>query len=374
MLRALSLTQATDGIPMKTRWLTALLWTMLSCAVAYGQSSDGFPNLSQVPGTKPLVDNPGQTEFTFIAAGDNRPSGGKIKQPKTLSEILNDSKQFKPSFIIWSGDIIGGFRIAGKPMDRSHLEKQYAEFFRIAKTADVPVFNSPGNHEMDRVDKVEKPEKGTIETPDEKMEKLYLEVMNFPSGAPPYGAFNYGNSRFIAVDTEEVPKELTLRSEGKTVAKKLKLDPGFVSPKQIELLKTDLEANRHKAHIFVFMHHPINPAKPGSRLNKDNADELEKIFAKYKNVSYVIAAHEHIYYYFGGKSLTPPRKIDKPVYLVSGGAGAPLDRCPSKSIKNCRAAYHYLVFTVTGDDVDVKLMIVPVPLTKTSHKEPQKAQ
>lgn len=354
---------------MKTRCLTALLWTMLSCAVAYAQSSDGFPTLSQVPSTKPLVDNPGQTQFTFIAAGDNRPSKGKIKQPRMLSQILTDCKRFKPSFIIWSGDIIGGFRIAGQPMDRSHLEKQYAEFFKIAKTADVPVFNSPGNHEMDRVDKVEKPEKGTIETPDERMEELYLEMMNYPAGAPPYGAFNYGNSRFIAVDTEEVPKELTLRSDGKMVAQKLKLDPGFVGPKQIERLKADLEANQGKEHIFVFMHHPINPARPGSRLNKDNADELEKIFAKYKKVSYVIAAHEHIYYYYGGKSLTPPQKTKKPVYLVTGGGGAPLDKCPSKLNRNCKAAYHYLVFTVNGDDVEVKVVFVPVKLTKTSHKE-----
>jgi hypothetical protein len=337
--------------------------------LAGAAQAQGFQSLPAVPGTGPLVDDPGKTHFTFIAAGDNRPSKETIQQPKTLSYILRHSKRHQPSFIIWSGDTIGGFRTVGQPMRRSHLIKQYEKFFSIAAQAGVPVFNSPGNHEMDRVDHTKDgKKKESIETPDERMEKLYLEMMRYPKDAPPYGAFNFGNSRFIAVDTEEVPKELTLRSPGKVVANKLKLDPGFVSQKQIDALKADLEANQDKKHIFVFMHHPINPAKQGSRLNKDNADELEKIFAKHTNISFVIAAHEHVYYYYGGKRLTPVRRksgsAGGPTYRVSGGGGAPLDSCPKKSSKNCLAAYHYLVFEVNGDEVEMKLVVVPTKTKK----------
>ena len=349
---------------MNTRCLTTILCAMLFCAIAHAQTS--FPKLPPVPRTRELVDDPNSTHFTFIAAGDNRPSGGAVKQPKILAQILKHSQRFKPKFILWSGDTIGGFRTP-KTIDRTHLIAQYNEFFRIASEAGVPIFNSPGNHEMDRVDK-DKSKNETIETPDVTMQQLYLEVYKYPTDAPPYGAFNYGNSRFIAVDTEEIPKLLTVRSPGKMVAKKLQLDPGFVSPEQIGLLTADLEANKDKTHIFVFMHHPIKPAKPGSRLNKDNADELEKLFAKYHNVSYVIAAHEHIYYNHDGKSLNPPPRknpsSDGPGYLVSGGAGAPLDSCPTKGSKNCSATYHYLVFEVNGNQVDVKVVMVPVPLTK----------
>lgn len=348
---------------MRSRYLTAVLWVMLSFAAGHAQS--GFPKLPPVPGTGDLSDDRSSTQFTFIAAGDNRPSGEAIKQPKMLAQILNDSKRFKPVFILWSGDTIGGFRTA-KTMDRTRLIAQYEKFFSVASEAGVPIFNSPGNHEMDRVDHPSKNE--SIETPDATMEQLYLEVYKYPANTPPYGAFNYGNSRFIAVDTEEVPKELTLRSPGKMVAKKLKLDPGFVSPKQIELLTADLEANQHKAHIFVFMHHPIKPAKPGSRLNKANADELEKLFAKYHNVSFVIAAHEHIYYNHDGKRLNPAPRTDPssggPGYIVSGGAGAPLDSCPKHSRKNCSASYHYVVFEVNGSQVDVKVVVVPAALKK----------
>src|SRR5258708_20235934 len=48
-----------------------------------------------------------------------------------------------------------------------------------------------------------------------------------------------------------------------------------------------------------------------------------------------------------------------PGYLVSGGAGAPLDSCPTKSSKNCSASYHYLVFEVNGNQVDVKVVMLP---------------
>src|SRR5262245_59738021 len=99
--------------------------------------------------------------------------------------------------MIWGGDIISGFRTAGKPMHKPTLEKQYKELFHIAATAGVPIFNTPGYHEMDIISKPSKNEH--VETPDEKMQALYLEMMKFPDNAPAYSAFNYGNSRFIAV-------------------------------------------------------------------------------------------------------------------------------------------------------------------------------
>jgi hypothetical protein len=338
---------------MKTRCLTAILCAMLFSVIAHAQKSV-LPELPPVPGTGKLADDPKATQFTFIAAGDNRPAKKDvIKQPKTLGLIIEDSKQYKPAFIIWAGDTIAGFRTP-KKLHHKTLEAQYKEFFRHAAKAGVPMFNSPGNHEMDVVDK-SKDE--TVETPDPQMQALYLKMMEYPEGAPPYGAFNYGNSRFIAVDTEEVPPITAARSEGGTGTKKLKLDPGFVSMQQFELLAADLEANKHKDHIFVFMHHPIKPLKNSMRLNQQNADQLEALFAKYKNVSYVIAAHEHLYFNASGDKLKPSDSSDGLVYLVSGGAGAPLGKCP-KHAKNCSDHHHYLVFEVNGKNVDVKVVVV----------------
>jgi hypothetical protein len=350
---------------MKMRCATAISLAMLLFAATQAQTGTGFPTLSPVPKTGPLTDDPTSTHFTFIAAGDNRPAGPKDKQPETVSQLFTDSKRFQPAFMLWSGDTIAGFRILGQKMNVKNLTTQYEEFFGLARNAGVPIFNSPGNHEMDSLDKTAN---GNIERPDADMQQLYLKVMEYSANAPAYGAFNYGNSRFIAVDTEEAPPLLTIRSPGKTVANNVKLDPGFVSSKQIKLLASDLEANKHKAHIFVFMHHPIKPARKGSQLDKQTADELEALFAKYPNVSYVIAAHEHLYYNPGGNTLNPASRTNPssggPAYLVSGGAGAPLDSCPNPSSKNCSATHHYLVFEVNGNTVDVKVVMISPEIKK----------
>jgi hypothetical protein len=326
---------------------------LLGCG-ALAQAETGFPPLSSVPKTGHLHEKPDATRFCFIAAGDNRPATDGSSQPPVLTQIFNDAQRFKPAFFLWSGDIIYGHED-----HRKKLEKQYDDFFGIARLAKVPVFNAPGHHEMDSVQKTKHE---TVETPDPKLEKHYLEFMKFPKDAPPYGAFDYGNSRFIAVDTEEVGGP-PAPSPAATPEKKLKLDPGFVSPKQIDLLAQDLEANKTKAHIFVFMHHPIMPAKSESGLNQADAAALQALFKKYPNVSYVIAAHEHLYFNATGTTLAPSDRQDPstegPSYLVSGGAGAPLESCPGSAGSRCGSFHHYLVFEV--DESTVKVQVVQVP-------------
>jgi len=317
---------------------------------APAQTGTGLPPLPQVPKTPALQDQPNATHFWFVAAGDNRPGSSGSPQPKTLAKIFKRGQKSNPAFFIWGGDIIYGHEY-----HRTKLESQYREFFGIAQAAKVPVFNAPGNHEMDTMAKT------GIETPDSKLHAIYLEMMKFPKGAPAYGAFNYGNSRFIALDTEEVGAP-PAPTPSATPTKKHKLDLGYVSQQQIDLLTQDLEANKAKAHIFVFMHHPIMPAKSSSSLNPAIAQTLQALFAQYPNVSYVIAAHEHLYYNATGTTLTPADRQDPspngPSYLVSGGAGAPLDSCPSGAGANCAAYHHYLVFEVDQNTVRVQVVAV----------------
>src|SRR5205814_3701976 len=114
---------------MKTRDLTAILWATLSFAVSHAQTGNGFPPLSPVPQTGQLTHDPTSTHFTFIAAGDNRSTGPNDPQPATLAQILKDSQQYQPAFILWSGDTIAGFRIVGKKMNRAKLGSMYQDFF-----------------------------------------------------------------------------------------------------------------------------------------------------------------------------------------------------------------------------------------------------
>jgi hypothetical protein len=125
---------------------------------------------------------------------------------------------------------------------------------------------------------------------------------------------------------------------------------------------------RALSHIRTLKLTFLSTSKTGSRLNKENADELEALFAKYPNVSFVIAAHEHLYYNASGNTLNPASRTNPsssgPGYLVSGGAGAPLDSCPNPSSKNCSATYHYLVFEVNGNAVNAKVVIVSPAIKK----------
>jgi hypothetical protein len=346
------------------------LRTLAICAViplfAAGlvQAQSGLPQLPPVPQTGQLPATPSATQFTFIVAGDNRPQGKTATQPKTLSRILNDAQRFNPAFILWCGDTI-----SGHTTDYPTLQKQYAAFISIASQAKVPIFNAPGNHEMDTVSTDKK--KDTIETPNAQMLAFYMQYM-LPSSTPPYayGAFNFGNSRFIAMNTEEVAPQDLQRSPGRVVASGLKLDPGYVSQQQIDMLTADLAANKDKAHIFVFMHHPIKPNKAGSALNAATAATLAQLFATTANVSYVLAAHEHLYYNANTSTLTPPtwQPGSAPIYLVTGGAGAPLDKCGDNT-GYCEAFFHYLVFTVNGDTVNVQVIALPEKLKKAKTKK-----
>ena len=90
--------------------------------------------------------------------------------------------------MLWTGDTISGKAKHPKDAkDAQEIAAEYDEFLGIAKTAGAPVFNAPGNHEMD----------DGKNDPSDAMKKLYEKNM-----AGTYGAFTYGNSRFIALDSE----------------------------------------------------------------------------------------------------------------------------------------------------------------------------
>jgi hypothetical protein len=335
----------------------AVVLSIVLATIAAAQTptpTPGFPPLSQVPRTTPFQDQPNATQFCFIAAGDNRPKNPNDPPTETLKHIFKDAQQFAPAFYIWAGDIIYGHKD-----DPPTLKHQYGQFFDFAAKAGVPIFNAPGNHEMDTF------QANGNETPDAGLHAQYLANMQMPAGGPAYGAFNYGNSRFIALDTEEVasptpsPSATAVAPSGGQTG----LDPGYVSPTQLQLLTADLQANTDKAHIFVFMHHPIMPAKSSSGLNTANAQQLQQLFAQYPNVSYVIAAHEHLYYNATGKNQALADRVDPsssgPSYVVTGGAGAPLEKkCPDKAGKKCGLFHHYLVFEVNDKTVQAKVVKV----------------
>ena len=78
------------------------------------------------------------------------------------------------------------------------------------------------------MDTVVKLSNATVEMPNSQMLAFYLQYMQ-PSNPQPsaYGAFSYGNSRFIAMNTEEVAPPDLARLPGRVVASSWKYPFAF---------------------------------------------------------------------------------------------------------------------------------------------------
>src|SRR5437660_2913834 len=121
-----------------------LVFAISISTAAFGQ----MPALSPLPKTGKLVPPKDPTsKFTFVIAGDNRPAHKSCPQPPTPGKIFAAVKEMSPAaaFVLWTGDTISG----KQPNKPNRMQAQYKEFKAIAATAGVPVFNAPGNHEMD---------------------------------------------------------------------------------------------------------------------------------------------------------------------------------------------------------------------------------
>jgi hypothetical protein len=299
--------------------------------------SPGLPTVTAMKGTEALSppDDPGK--FTFVVFGDHRPAKGE-PQPETIKEIFTEINELHPAFAISLGDIIEGKPKSDDPHAMRRVRQQFKDVLALAVTAGVPIFNAPGNHQMDDEEDI----------PTERMHELYRECVG-----PTYGAFDHGNSRFVILNTEDVPAAGTTRPPKDE-------EFSFISPEQLAQLEADLEANRGKAHVFIAMHYPIHGRYEGppesawdDRLHPQSRKALVEMFEGFDNIAYVMAAHEHLY--FNPQSPEDVTNVpgwnvgDPTVYLVSGGAGAPLN-------DGKWGFHHYLVFSVDGDEVTVRLV------------------
>ena len=301
-------------------------------------SPTGLSLISALAGTGTLTAPADPNNFTFVVFGDSQPEFTVVTQ--IFSQIKSVLKP-RPDFALSLGDIIKGEPKV--PFDPEPIEKTLRTYLSHAKEAGVPIFNAPGNHELDDVVSTNP----WTEMPSQKMQDLYKKVVG-----PTYGSFDHGNSHFIVLNTEDVPPK-------GMKGPKPPSEFSYIGPKQLAELKADLDANRDKSHIFVAMHYPIYPLNPErDSLYGESRQALIELFAKYSNISYVLASHEHYFYNpfdENNVSTVPVFRAGGPTrYLISGGAGAPFWN-PSQ----IWAFHHYLVFEISGETVNVTIKRLP---------------
>lgn len=280
--------------------------------------------------------------FSFVAFGDSQ---GETGHP-TLKAIFKDVKTLtpEPSFAISLGDIIHGEPSATDDFT-TQIEKHLEDALKLNRLAGIPVFNAPGNHEMD--DWIANEEK-----PSKRMRLAYERIVG-----PTYGSFDYGNSHFIVLNTEDVPPP---GMEGPSPEQlKAGMEFSYIGKTQLAWLQSDLDANKHKQHIFIAMHYPIYAQHPQrDNLFGESRTALIDLFKKYSNISFVIASHEHQYFNSldpeNHETVAPFKSEDPTQYMISGGAGASMEYFPLPG-----GFHHYLLFEVDGENVSVTIKRIP---------------
>ena len=173
-----------------------------------------------------------------MAYGDNR------TQPKVHAAVLERMSQFKPDFIVQTGDQVAN----------GTIEAQWDEFWQIAGKAlsQTAYYPSLGNHEREGAP--------------------YFRYF----GVPAEYSFDYGNTHFVALDSN--------RPEAEYAA-------------QQAWLRKDLLAHQNATWRVVFFHHTVHTCvdKPGRREESAaRAKRLEPILAA-GHVQLVINGHDHDY-------------------------------------------------------------------------------
>lgn len=340
------------------------MFAVLLLAIGVSAFAQTFPTIKQLPTGAPALQQGSATSFTFVVAGDNRPAsnGDPLTQP--LLDIVKRLAAAPPAFVVWDGDTVYGKQDVG-------IDQQYAQFLAAFKPLPVAVFNAPGNHEMVVQTMIAcgtTSDPYNAELPDfsGSMMASYQNAMSAP-----FGMFRYGNAAFLIVNTDDM-LDLTIASACDY--------NGYVGKAQLAALQATLDqlaADSTVAHVFCFMHRPIKD-KGDSQIGAPKGDTSpygQQVQAfrhlldqgKYSNMTFVFASHDHLLYVDPAPSNpngpftgSVPNK-GAPVFIVTGGAGAPLSGC-KKGKGKAGAFYHYLTVTVNGPNVTVNV----VPLYGTT--------
>jgi len=249
---------------------------------------------------------PGQP-FTFAVLGDNR-GDDSGDQPAAFIEVLQAVRQAAPAFVLDSGDMI-----YGHTEDETKIRQEWRRYCEVIKTCPAPMFHVPGNHDIW----------------DEASGGIYRELWG-----KTYYAFDYGNSRFIGLDTETAD--------------------GHLGEEQLRWLEQQFERSTQR-NVFVFLHRPLFPVDGGIGSSLDRfvaeRDRVHKLFVtNRKVVRGVFAGHEHLYSF---------QRRDGLPYYISGGGGAPLYLAPELG-----GFHHFLLVRVRGDQVEVELNKVCAPMRR----------
>lgn len=310
----------------------------------------------------------GVNKFSFIVYGDTRGrrDGFELQYEHSLlinSIIATIQKQkftdYPVRFVLQSGDAVVNGRIA------QQLNVSFVDLInKLTRESDVPYFLAPGNHDVTSARTADDPER-------QKGVRNFLALnanLIPPDGSPrrlngyPVYAFGYGNSFFIAYDTQIAGDD-----------------------KQYEWVKAQLEGldrNRYR-NIFVFGHHPVFSSGPHGGANIEPQTAIIRarympLFRKH-HVRAMFVGHEHFFEHWVERYEDASGKKYRFDQVLTGGGGAPLyaymgdpdvreyrkmfaaekvvlDRIAKPAAEPGGNAYHYVLVTVEGEKIRMEVI------------------
>ena len=265
--------------------------------------------------------------YRYVAFGDSRSDDAARKQVRAAIQ------QRAPAFTIHTGDFVSDGTNQG----------QWDTWFTTMQPllAGSPLLGALGNHE--------------------ELSPKYYDQFAFPShGASgvegeAYYSFDYVSTHFVALSTEHAPK---------------------VGDPQYVWLKKDLAAAAADPTIkwvVAFAHRP--PYSSGSHGNNTNVQQAWLHLFESFGVDVTFWGHDHTYErhkpLFQGK----PTASGGVLYIVTGGAGAPLYTLGGSSLSAFyKKIHHFMELNVSGDQmkIDARLLdgtvMDSVTLTKKGPK------
>lgn len=249
--------------------------------------------------------------FRFVIYGDNRTNHD---DHRTVVEAIIPAK---PDFLVNTGDLV----------NMGIILEDWNKFFEIEQPLlkSSPLFPCFGNHEFGG-------------------EHIFKGYFSLPeaTGSGLYYSFNYGNSHFIIINTEE------------------DISSGSAQHKWVAEDLAAAGENPDIVHIFAFFHRPAYSS--GNHGGDDGiAAALAPLFNTY-DVDIAFSGHDHDYERCHDPELEYYDHPEGTVYIVTGGGGAPLysidDQHRAENPFHTgifESKLHFCQIDVSGDDINVKV-------------------
>ena len=215
---------------------------LLSCFLFYPLTVTGETQ-SSANGTTSLKTD----SFSFVVWG--HPKGPLLEDPPLhVEEFIQRLKELQPDLLFVTGDAIEA--MWKKKPNRKAIDAAWDRFDRIGTQLGIPVYISPGNHDVNNP----------------VTRDIFIERYR----KPPY-AITYKGSRFIILDSVGMDPQ----SQGKPIyhpgKEGLTWSGGAIpfDEKQRTFIHREIENQSNFRHVFFFMHHTRPWSDPNGFWTKD---------------------------------------------------------------------------------------------------------